>query len=828
MIDLPQEKAVKVETLLSEMTDEEMVGLCHGSTIFTSGGVERLGLGELVMSDGPHGVRQEMEPSGFVPKKNATDDESTYLPVGITLGCTWNAELGHAFGRVLGAEARSRGKDVILGPGVNILRTPLCGRNFEYIGEDPVHVGEMAVHVIKGIQSEDVAANVKHFALNNQELNRHGVDVTVDERSLRELYLPAFRRAVLDASCLTVMGAYNLFEGQHCCHHHRLLVEILKGEWGFEGLVISDWGGVHSTVEAARDGLDIEMSGNLTAFYLAEDYLAGIRDGHFSREGLRDKARRNLKVRYAIRKGEAERKPGARLIPDHEETALQIAREGIVLLKNEGEILPLQTGAIHRVAVIGANATARHAAGGGSSGIKAVEEITPLEGLEEVLGADVTIDYVKGYPLQPEGMEAIPQSVMATTGKEGIRGWRMKVFDTREWQAGQPLFEMVTPSVEWGQGKMPEGKELGQWSIVWEGKLTVEESGTYRLVCEGGDFLEVHVDGKTRVSVWDLTAPCQELVALEMGTGEAVALRIVYRPKVEAQGISLKWIPPFCSTGKAAPGLDEAIEAARKADLVLYFGGSDHRYDTEGMDRPDMRLPYEQDALITALSEANSNMVVTLFSGSAMELPWLDQVKGLLFAGYPGQKGGQVLAEILTGAIVPSGRLSFSWPRKLEDVPAHHFGDYGPNKVVYREGLRHGYWWLGKAGPEPLFPFGYGLSTTTFDVGELYLQYQDEALLVQCSVSNTGQREGAVVLQCFVQPEGPAVAEFPMALKAFSKVHLLSGESRRIHFRLGREDLLYWDISTNSRQPAGERYRVVVGQYAGDEKAHGMVDSGEG
>jgi beta-glucosidase len=389
---------VRVEDLLKRLTLAEKISLIHADSKFTTAGIPRLGIPRRWLSDGPHGVREDVGPDTWKPS-GRTDDFATAMPAGICLASTWNSEVAYATGEAIGQEARLRGKDIMLGPGVNILRTPLCGRNFEYLGEDPLLAGAMATSYIRGQQSQDVASSVKHYAVNNQEVERMSINVEVEERALREIYLPAFHAAVRDGGVLTVMGAYNKLRGQHCCHNDYLLNKILRDEWGFPGLVMSDWAGVHDTTEAAMNGLDLEMGTdrNYKDFFLAKSYVEGLEKGTYPITGLDEKVRRNLRVMITTRVLDADRKSGSINTVAHQTVARRGAEEGIVLLKNEGALLPLDASKIKTLAVIGENATRLHAHGGDSSGIKAFYEITPLQGIINRIGKEVNVIYSEGY-----------------------------------------------------------------------------------------------------------------------------------------------------------------------------------------------------------------------------------------------------------------------------------------------------------------------------------------------------------------------------------------------------------------------------------------------
>jgi beta-glucosidase len=388
----------RVEDLLSRLTLEEKISIIHADSKFSTPAIPRLGIPRRWLSDGPHGVREEIGPDTWAPA-GRTDDFSTAMPAGICLAATWNPELGFDEGAAIGQEARWRGKDIMLGPGVNILRTPLGGRNFEYLGEDPFLSSQMCVGYIRGEQAQGVAACVKHFALNNQEYQRGTINVEVDERSLREIYLPAFKAAAQSGGVWTVMGAYNQLRGQHCCHNDYLLNQILKGEWGFQGLVMSDWDGAHDTRQAALNGLDLEMGteNNYDDFYLARPYLDGLKSGEFPLSGLDDKVRRNLRVMIATGALDPSRPAGSFNTTAHQSVARQVAQEGMVLLKNNNHALPLEAAKLRSIAVIGQNATRLHAHGGDSSGIKAFHEITPLQGILTRAGKDVNVTYSEGY-----------------------------------------------------------------------------------------------------------------------------------------------------------------------------------------------------------------------------------------------------------------------------------------------------------------------------------------------------------------------------------------------------------------------------------------------
>ncbi|MFT3830527.1 MAG: glycoside hydrolase family 3 C-terminal domain-containing protein [Opitutaceae bacterium] len=692
----------RVEDLLPRLTLEEKLGLIHADSKFSTAGVPRLGIPKLWTSDGPHGVREEISRDSWRPA-GRTDDYATWLPVSIALAATWNPELGEAYGGVIAAEARARGKHIMLGPGVNLQRTPLNGRTFEYLGEDPWLSARMAVGVIRGMQAGDVAACVKHFALNNQEHERGTINVEVGERALRELYLAPFEAAVREAGVRAVMGAYNKFRGQYCCHNAYLLNDVLKGEWGFRGLVMSDWGGTHSTAEAARDGLDLEMGtrGPYEDYFLAKPFRDGIERGEFPLALLDDKVRRNLRVLLATRALDG-RSPGALNTRAHQALARQVAEEGMVLLKNSGALLPLDLAQVRRIAVIGDNAVRLQAHGGQSSEIKAAYEITPLAGLLERVDGRADVTFSLG--------------VLAPSYR------RMEAFD-------------VTGAAEYAE------------------------------------------------------APDRRLDPAEL--------------------------------------VERAVAVARQADVVIVVAGLNHERhnDTESTDRLALELPYGQPELIARVAAANPRTIVVLVAGSPVAMdPWLEQVPAVVQAWYAGMEGGHAIASVLFGDVNPSGRLPCTFPRRLTDTAPHasglaclYPGEAGT--VHYDEGLFVGYRWNDAKGVEPLFPFGFGLSYTTFELTQLAVMSGGEAdavATVECAVTNTGARAGAEVVQVYVEPVAPAVERPVRELKGFAKVSLRTGEMRTVRIALGARAFSYYSPERRAWIADAGAYRIVVGRSSRD------------
>lgn len=697
-------KSYEIDELLKKLTLEEKIGMIHGQGIFHTKGVERLGLPPLWTSDGPMGVRKELQDDNW-NAKGTTEDFVSYLPSNSALACTFQPELAREMGKVLGEEARGRGKDVILAPGINLMRSPLCGRNFEYMSEDPCLISKLAPALVQGIQEWDTAACVKHFAANNQETRRLDVDVQMEERTLRELYLPGFEASVKEGKSLSVMGAYNRFRGEHCCHNHYLLREVLRGEWGFDGVVISDWGGVHDTDQAAENGLDIEMSVTdcFDEYYMADPLLEKVKRGELSEKLVDEKVRNILVLMDRLHMLDGKRKAGAYNTREHQEKLLECAREAAVLLKNEENLLPLKLKGKKRLAVIGENAVKQHAGGGGSGAIKALYELSPLMGLHMRLGGNVKIDYAPGYSSEKEKTEE----------KEN---WQSSSLEDRAY------------------------KEAYQESYTKE-----EEE-------------------------------------------RRAALR------------------------------QEAVKLAASCEDVLLFCGLNHEFDLEGQDRQSLKLPYGQEELIEAVLEANPNTILVLISGSPVDLEaFADKAKAILYSSYNGMEGGRALAEILLGEVNPSGKLAFTFPKRLEDCPAHKLGEFpGGDQVFYREGVFVGYRYYETEGLPVRYCFGHGLSYTEFEYKDLKIHKKGEGFFVSLKVRNKGERKGKETVQLYVQAQGRKVRRPLRELRAFEKLSLEPGEEKTVEFFLERKAFSYYDEEKKSFFVPEDSYEICVGSSVED------------
>lgn len=704
-LDDSQPLEVRVQDALGRMTTHEKVMLLHAQSKFTSAGVPRLGIRQLNMDDGPHGVREELEWNSWAPAR-WTNDSIVAFPSLTCLAATWNPRMSAIYGNAVSEEFAFRGKDIMLGPGVNMARTPLNGRNFEYMGEDPYLAGRMVVPYIKSAQANGVACCLKHFALNNQEIDRFAVNVNVDERALNEIYLPAFKAAVQEGGVWTVMPSYPLWNGVHCCQNDSLLNGILKRDWGFDGATISDWGGTTDTWQAATGGLDIEM-GSFTDgkikeaefgyedYYLADKFEKLIDEGKVPMSVLDDKASRVLRTifRTSMNRHKA---IGSQCSEAHYDACRQIGEEGIVLLKNAGGILPLDGSRYGRVLVVGENATRSLTKGGGSSELKTLRDISPLESLKERYGDKV--DYAQGY----------------TSGR-----------------------------------------------VMYDAVDTVDPAESARLKAE-------------------------------------------------------------------------ALEKAHQADLIIFIGGLNKncRQDCENSDRESYDLSFGQNELISELAKIQKNIIVCTFGGNAFATPWIDDVKGFVHAWYLGSMAGEALANVLDGTVNPSGKLPVTFAKRLEDYPYAQYGQEAypgvDKQVYYKEGIFVGYRHFDTRKVKPRFPFGFGLSYTTFAYGKPRLSAQrlegEGELTLSVDVTNTGKRTGKETVQLYIGQRDPSEPRPAKELKAFEKIELRPGETKTVEFRIDRSMLAFYSAGKHDWTVEPGRFTAYVCASSADVRGQAGFD----
>jgi beta-glucosidase len=713
-----------IDALIGQMTLEEKIEMMHGKHTFVSAGVERLGIADMIYADGPFGIREELQPDGWASLGWETD-RATFFPTGSALAATWSPELAYAYGKAMAAEARLRGKDMILGPAINIQRIPTGGRTYEYLSEDPFLSARLAVGYTSGVQDHGVAVCLKHFALNNQENNRGNVNVVVVPRAMREIYLPPFRAAVEEADAFGVMAAYNKVAGQWCAENDMLLNKILRDDWGFAGMVISDWYGTHSTVDAVVNGLNVEMPGQR---FLGQALLDSVRSGVVPEDIIDQRVREILRVRLAIEPIPPEQaNTEITSQPEQQQTAYDVASKSVVLLKNEG-ILPLDLDTGIRIAVIGDNATRTMALGGVGAGVKTLYEVTPMEGLENRIGDRAEIRFAQGY---------VPET-FSFGRRFGRRSREQVEQEERE--------------------RNERNRELNR----------------------------------------------------------------------------------------------EAIALAGTADLVIFFGGDNRAVETEGSDRRNIMLPSGQDELIREIAEVNPNIITVLVSGAPNDLSVVQPLsKALLISWFNGSEGGNALADIRVGNISPGGRLPFTLPVKLEDSPAYAMGNYpqarrrqdifvegatggsgspdqsadegpakDPNRACYSEGSLVGYRWFDTKEIPVMYPFGHGLTYTSFGYSSLVTNRErygkNQAISCSFELENTGPVEADEVVQAYVHRIDPMV-EWPYKeLKAFSRVSLRAGESTTVNLEIPVSSLRYWNESIGGWDYDPCDVEILVGASAGD------------
>jgi beta-glucosidase len=809
--------------MLSRLTLEQKVDLLGGVDGFYTRAIPEIGLPRLRMSDGPLGAR--------------TDGPATTMTAGIALAATWNSALAREVGLQIGRDARARGVHFILGPGVNIYRAPMNGRNFEYFGEDPWLSSRIAVAYIQGMQSQGVSATIKHFTGNNSEYLRHDTDSVIDERTLREIYLPAFEAAVKEAHTGSIMDSYNFTNGAHMSQNGYLNNTVAKKEWGFDGVMMSDWVSTYDGVASANGGLDLEMPAG--DFMNRKTLLPAVHSGQVSEATIDDKVRRILRV--AVRFGWIDHQQADLSIPRNNiaggRVALQAAREGVVLLKNEGDLLPLNGAKIKTIAVIGPTAYPAVTVGGGSAQVAPFSAVSLMEGLNSALGTQASVLYNRGVRTWSQ---LAASTKFTTEPVDGQPGLRVQVFDNPT-LAGSPastrvdrhinhrtaftLADLVDTDLSDFLG--PDGgKALSGSSARWTGYIIAPKPETYEVFAEvpgenGGHRL--FIDGQLILDDWKIRKAFLDQGAVSLSAGPH---KVVFE-KFWTSGTDV-----FAGTLRVGIAPEDGVvePAARTmaamADVVIVAAGFDAEIEGESGDRT-FSLPFGQDQLIREMAAANKNTAVVVMSGGAVDVrPWVDRVPALLEAWYPGQEGGRALAEILLGEVNPSGRLPISYDRRWEDNPVHdsYYPEAGTNRVVYKEGVFVGYRGYEHANKKPLFPFGYGLSYTSFRYGALKIKSSgDAAYVVSFEVTNTGKRAGAEVAQVYIAEKNPALARPPKELKGFAKLELKPGETKTATVALDARAFAFYDAGAKQWKAQADDFDVLVGRSSADIELRGRV-----
>lgn len=778
----------RANDLLSKMTLEEKLDYIGGYHAFYIRSIERLSLPEIKMSDGPVGTRN--------------DGKTTAYPASILSAATWDTALVNKLGIAIGKDARARGVHILLAPGVNIYRAPMAGRNFEYFGEDPYLAGRMAVNYIKGVQSQKVVATVKHFAGNNQEWDRNNVSSDIDERTLREIYLPAFKAAVIDGQVGAVMNSYNLLNGEHATQNNHLNNEILKGQWKFDGILMSDWVATYDGVAAAKGGLDLEMPSG--KFMNRQNLLPAIQNGSLSEDVINDKVRRILRVIFRFGFYDNPQKDNSIPLdnPDNAQVALDLARGGIVLLKNDKNILPLSKN-IKSIAVIGPNADV-NTAGGGSSYTQPFHFVSLLQGIKDI-APGINISYVRATVSTTE--EYAKTSSFYTEPGSSVEGLKAEYFNNKNLE-GSPVATRTEKIINHIWSDKPDVNGIGadNFSIRYTGTIKPQKTGYYKLGVKGDDGYRLFVDDKMVIEEWHDQGANLKTASMLLETGKEYRVKLEYYENGGTAQITFAYY-------QEALNFSEAVNAAKNVDAVILSVGFNAGTEGEGSDRK-FELQDYQDSLINIIAKANPHTIVVLNAGGNVYMEkWLPSAKALVHAWYPGQEGGTAIAEILFGKTNPSGKLPASFERKWEDNPTfkNYYDDDKNKRVEYKEGLNVGYRYYDKSKVQPLFPFGFGLSYTSFNYSNIKITTKGKTAIVTFTIKNTGKIDGADVAQIYVHQQHSTLTRPEKDLKGFQKVFLRAGEAKTISVILNEDAFKYYNDQLNQWVLEPGKFDILVG-----------------
>jgi beta-glucosidase len=807
-----------VEALLRQMTLQEKVAMLAGTNTWYTVPAERLGIPSLKMSDGPNGARGAGGFTGGV--------KAACFPAEISLASTWNTDLIERVGQALAREAKMKGAQVLLAPTVNIQRSPLGGRNFECFSEDPYLSARLAVAYINGLQREGVGASIKHYVCNDEEFERFTISSEVRERALREIYLQPFQTAIREVKPWTIMAAYNLVNGIPASENSYLLTEILRSEWGYDGVVVSDWFmSVKSTAASVNAGLDLEMP---SPQWRGEKLLEAVQRGEVEEVTIDVSIRRLLQL--LVKAGLFEHREevpeqGTDLL-EHRALIREAAAEGIVLLRNEQHMLPLQREHLTSIAVIGPNTQMAQIMGGGSAQVNAHYAITPFEGIVNTVGDHISVRYEQGctnHKYQP-----LLDLSLVLAGKQGSEhGLAIEYFNNSDLSGTPILKETKTTSEFMWFGEMPKGVNPQQFSLRATGRFSSQEPGDYTFGLVSADRSRLSIDGRVVIDNWSQptaggdflgTPEVQETITLEAGREYLLTLEFSKTEESQLAAVRLGCLPPV-----PADAMERAAALAAVSDVAIVCVGFGGEWQSEGFDREALAMPGKQDALVEQVAAANPRTIVVLNTGSPIDMPWLDKVAAVVQAWYPGQECGNAIADVLFGDTTPSGKLPQTFPVRLEDNPAYLDFPGENGKVYYGEGLFVGYRYYDKKKIAPLFPFGFGLSYTTFNYSSLRLGAQqigpDETLPMAIDITNTGQRIGKEIVQVYVRDKQSSLQRPEKELKAFAKVQLEPGERKTVTLSLARDALAYYDDLAHEWVAEAGEFEILVGASSQDIRA---------
>ncbi len=791
----------RAKGLLERMTLQEKIDMLAGVG-FETKPVTRLGIPPLRMTDGPQGVRW---------------GKATAFPAGACMAATWNPDLIQRAAVAIALDAKAKGRQMVLAPCVNIVRVPMGGRSFESFGEDPYLASVMTVAFVRGVQSEKVIACVKHFAANNQETDRFTVSANVDERTLREIYFPAFKAGIQDGGAWSVMAAYNKLNGLYCTENSWLLDGILKKEWGFQGFVVSDWGATHSTIQAAQAGLDLEMPDGK---YFTASLLDAVRQGQVDESVINEKVTRILKAMLWTGMCDEPVMPREEAVSGGQQrtAAREVAREGMVLLKNDANLLPLDLRSVRSIAVLGPNASVAVVGGGGSARVEPTGALSPLEVFVRRAGGSFRVTYARGLFSDEDFMTVESASLRPGNSGIGVLGEYFANPDCK----GTPVLVRVDPKIDftWNQDAPAPTLPNDGFSVRWTGVLVPPADGRYELSVRTDDGVRLALENRLLIDDWHSRGPKTQSVTLTLRGGRPYPLKMEYFDAGGRATARLAW------RSDADKPLAEAVQAARDADIAFVFAGLNDELECEGFDRESLELPQAQNDLIEAVLRVNKRTVVILNAGAPVLMTrWLNRVPALLLAWYPGQEGAESLVDLLTGMANPSGKLPVTFPKRWEESPAH--GNYPGNAgtVNYKEGVMVGYRGFDAKNLDVAFPFGFGLSYSTFEYRNLRIVPASTAsglaVRVSLQVENTSRRVGAEVVQLYVSDPECSVPRPVKELKGFSKIILRPGQKTDLTFDLPREALSFFNPTTTRWTVEPGKFDILVGSSSRDIRLRG-------
>lgn len=790
----------KVEAILQQMTVEEKLSYIGGVDWMYTRNIDRLGIHRMKMSDGPQGL--------------GTNGKSTAYPATVMLAATWNENLAYQFGRSLGRDCRARGVNVILGPAVNIYRAPMCGRNFEYMGEDPYLTSRTAVGYIKGVQDQGVMATIKHFIANNSDYDRDNISNDIDERTLNEIYFPSFKAAVQEAEVGAVMTSYNLMNGIYTTENPWLLKDVLRNQWGFKGVVMSDWGSTHYCVPAAKSGLDLEMAGGEKMN--PKDMAYYLKTGDVTIDMIDEKVRHILRVliAFGFKDGVGEDKSIPLDNPESVETALNVAREGLVLLKNEKNILPINPKKYKHIIVTGKNAHG-YIKGGGSGGVIPFHYTSLFQGIEKEGKLDnVKIEYVDELDFLP--------AIMYTDNSLNKTGFRAEYFNNINFE-GKPVVEQAEKKINysWSGGTELAGMPKENYSVRWSGVMSSKETADYEFTLGGDDGYRLFINDEAVIDDWAPAAFRSTNITKTLEAGVNYRVRVEYYQKGGGAGVSFIW-------KHKNENKDNFSAYLSKADLIIACFGHNSDTEGEGSDR-SFGLPEKDKKMLASVFNSKKPVIGIVTGGGNIEMQeWEPSLKGLIWGFYGGQEAGTAVGEVLFGKVNPSGKLPMTFEKKWEDNPAYnsyHDPD-GDKHVQYTEGVFIGYRGYDKLKREVQYPFGYGLSYTTFKLSNFTVSKPnaDGAVEVTCKLTNTGKKDGVQVVQAYVgKAENSAVERPEKELRKFEKVFLKAGESTSVKMIIPQDAFTYYDVNAKKFVKDSGNYNVMLGFSSRDIKAQKSI-----